>query len=142
MRPIASNTDDTLTLAGGDAWTTVPDSTSRYVAVKPGHDLIAISRDRVFWLEETTTLLGFARLERAENILDIRRAVRLMPNTHNFLAADNKPFNDIGTNLGPGTGNTGEDRDGDGVKNSVDNRPLVANPDQKDANGNRIGDAC
>jgi len=107
MRPIDSNTADTLTLDGGDSWTTTPDSTSRYVAVKPGDDIVVISRDRVFWLEETTTLQGFSLMQRAEDILDIRRGVRLMSNTHNFLAADNQSFNGIGTDLGPGTGNTG-----------------------------------
>ncbi len=46
-------------------------------------------------------------LQRAESILDIRRSTRLMPSTHNFFAADNQPFNGIGTDLGPGTGNIG-----------------------------------
>lgn len=35
-----------------------------------------------------------------------------------------------------------EDIDGDGVVNSEDNCPDVANPDQADANGNGEGDAC
>lgn len=34
------------------------------------------------------------------------------------------------------------DTDGDGVHNSIDNCPLVSNPDQADRNGNGIGDAC
>jgi putative hemolysin len=34
------------------------------------------------------------------------------------------------------------DSDGDGVCDSVDNCPAVPNPDQKDTNGNGIGDAC
>ncbi len=34
------------------------------------------------------------------------------------------------------------DTDGDGVCDSVDNCPAVPNPDQKDSNGNGIGDAC
>ncbi len=35
-----------------------------------------------------------------------------------------------------------EDDDNDGVVNSIDNCPEVANPDQEDANNNGIGDAC
>jgi hypothetical protein len=34
------------------------------------------------------------------------------------------------------------DTDGDGISNAEDNCPAVANPDQKDTNGNGIGDAC
>jgi hypothetical protein len=34
------------------------------------------------------------------------------------------------------------DTDGDGIDDSVDNCPLVANPDQKDTDGDGIGDAC
>jgi len=34
------------------------------------------------------------------------------------------------------------DSDGDGVANIFDNCPTTANPDQKDANGNGIGDVC
>jgi uncharacterized repeat protein (TIGR01451 family) len=34
------------------------------------------------------------------------------------------------------------DLDGDGVINSADNCPLVANPDQRDSNGNGKGDVC
>jgi M6 family metalloprotease-like protein len=34
------------------------------------------------------------------------------------------------------------DADGDGVPDNVDNCPLVANPDQKDTDGDGIGDAC
>jgi subtilisin family serine protease len=34
------------------------------------------------------------------------------------------------------------DADGDGVCGDVDNCPTVANPDQTDANGNGLGDAC
>jgi hypothetical protein len=34
------------------------------------------------------------------------------------------------------------DTDGDGVDDSHDNCPTVPNPDQKDSNGNGIGDAC
>lgn len=34
------------------------------------------------------------------------------------------------------------DTDGDGIDDGVDNCPLVANADQKDTDGNNIGDAC
>jgi hypothetical protein len=34
------------------------------------------------------------------------------------------------------------DADGDGVPNGRDNCPMVSNPDQADANGNMVGDAC
>ncbi len=107
MRPILSSTDDTLTLHGDDAWTTTPDTTSEYVAVRSGDDIVVISRERAFWLEETTSTVGWSLFQRAESILDIRRGTRMMPSTHNFFAADNKAFNGIGTDLGLGTGNIG-----------------------------------
>ena len=107
MRPIHSSTSNTLTLAVGDAWTTTPNTTSEYVAVRSGNDIVVISRERAFWLEESTSVLGWSLFQRAESILDIRRGTRMMPTTHNFLAADNQPFNGIGTNLGDGTGNIG-----------------------------------
>jgi Thrombospondin type 3 repeat len=34
------------------------------------------------------------------------------------------------------------DTDGDGIDDSIDNCPLVSNPDQKDTDGDGIGDAC
>ena len=40
------------------------------------------------------------------------------------------------------TGGGCVDTDGDGVCDNVDNCPTVPNPDQKDSNGNGIGDAC
>ena len=40
------------------------------------------------------------------------------------------------------TGGACVDSDGDGICDEVDNCPAVANPDQKDSNGNGIGDAC
>jgi acyl-homoserine lactone acylase PvdQ len=105
MRPIASNDADTLTLDA--AWTTTPDDTSEYVAATAGNDIVAVSHERVFWLEEMTSALGWTQFQRAESILDIRRGTRMMPSTHNFIAADNQPFNEIGTDLGSGTGNIG-----------------------------------
>jgi hypothetical protein len=107
MRPVLSSTSDALALDGADAWTTPPDATSAFVAVQSGNDIIAISRERAFWLEETTTALGFALLQRSEDVLDIRRGARLMPSTHNLISADNGSFNGTGTNLGTGIGNIG-----------------------------------
>lgn len=40
------------------------------------------------------------------------------------------------------TGGGCVDTDGDGICDNVDNCPAVPNPDQKDSNGNGIGDAC
>ena len=107
MREVLSATANTLTLAGGDAWTATPNSTSEYVAVELANDIVATARERAFWLEESTAALGFALMQRSEDVLDIRAAARLIPSTHNFLSADNQAFNGIGTNLGAGTGNTG-----------------------------------
>lgn len=36
----------------------------------------------------------------------------------------------------------GQDRDGDGVADNIDNCPTVANADQRDTDGDGIGDAC
>lgn len=44
---------------------------------------------------------------------------------------------------GDGIGNNADlDDDGDGVPDTADNCPLIANPDQRDRDGDRIGDAC
>jgi hypothetical protein len=43
---------------------------------------------------------------------------------------------------GGGGGGSSADTDGDGIANSVDNCPTIANPDQADANGNGIGNVC
>lgn len=99
---------DANTLQVGTAWTTQPtgqtppDTGSVYVAVKPGNTIIAVAIDSPLWQEESTTILGFAQYQRAESILDIRAGARLIPSTHNFLAADNRPFNGIGTESGNG----------------------------------------
>jgi len=42
----------------------------------------------------------------------------------------------------PTSNPTANDADGDGIPNATDNCPNVANPDQKDGDGNGIGDAC
>src|SRR5262249_14854528 len=71
-----------------------------YVAAKPANHIVAVSFDSPTFLEETATALGFIGLERAETVLDVRDAVRVMTSTHNFLAADNKPFDGVGTASG------------------------------------------
>jgi len=105
MRAVASSDANTLTLSG--TWTITPNNTSQYVAVKAGNPMIAISRERAFWMEETTTALGFSYFQRSENVLDIRRGVRLIPSAHHFMAADNNTFNGIGVDLSADDGNTG-----------------------------------
>jgi hypothetical protein len=40
------------------------------------------------------------------------------------------------------TGAVSTDADGDGIMNSVDNCPQIANPNQEDSDGDGIGDAC
>jgi hypothetical protein len=87
-------------------WGTPPSTSSVYVAVKPGKNIVAVSLDSPTFLEESTTALGFIQMQRAEGILDVRNAVRVMTATHNFLAADNKPFNGVGTASGA-NGNIG-----------------------------------
>ena len=90
---------DTLQVA---AWTTMPTADSVYVAVKTGNTLIAVALDSLLWQEESTTVAGFAQFQRSEDVLDMRAAVRLIPSTHNFFAADNQAFNAIGTASGNG----------------------------------------
>jgi hypothetical protein len=84
----------TLTVA---AWGTTPTSASEYVAVRAGGTIVAAALDSAAWLEESTTVLGFAGFQRTESILDVRAAMRIIPTTHNFLSADNLPWNGIGT---------------------------------------------
>jgi hypothetical protein len=73
-----------------------------YVAVGPGDAISAVAQDSALWLEEATAALGFSQLQRAKNVLDVRAAVRLIPSTHNFFAADNGPWNGIGSDAGFG----------------------------------------
>jgi hypothetical protein len=97
---------DASTLTVGAAWTTPPTTSSVYVAVKPGNDIRAVALDSAAWMEESTTVLGFAQFQRAESIFDVRAGMRVMPSTHNFFAGDNLPWNGVGTASGAG-GNIG-----------------------------------
>lgn len=93
---------DANTLQVGSAWTTPPTNTSVYAAVRSGNVLLAVAIDSVLWQEESTTVLGFSQFQRAESAMDIRAAMRLMPSTHNFFAADHNAFNGHGTQMGNG----------------------------------------
>jgi len=101
MRAI-SDVPNANTVEVGSGWTTTPTNESVYVAVKPGNNIIAVAIDSLLWQEESTTVVGFAQFQRAETALDIRAAVRAIPSTHNFFAADNQAFNGIGTASGIG----------------------------------------
>jgi hypothetical protein len=95
------------TLQVGTPWATTPshtpaDDASVYVAVKPGKPILAVAFDSATFLEESTAAIGFIQQQRAETVLDIRAAIRVIPSTHNFFAADNRPFNGIGTASGNG----------------------------------------
>jgi len=93
---------DANTIVVGTAWTYVPDSTFQYVAAKSGKDIIAAAYDSPTWLEETTGALGFFLMQRAESVMDIRAAARVITSTHNYPAVDNQPFNGVGTASGNG----------------------------------------
>lgn len=95
---------DANTLQVGTAWTTAPDATSVYVAVESGNTIQAAALDSPAWLEESTTVLGFAQFARANDVLGIRVGSRLMPTTHNFPSIDNQDFVGIGTDSA-GNGN-------------------------------------
>jgi hypothetical protein len=101
IREIAAVPNAT-TVQVGSAWTTPPDNTSVYVASAAGNSLVAVALDSSAWQEETTTGLGFILLQRSESVADVRAATRIMPSTHNFLAADNQAFNGVGTMNGNG----------------------------------------
>jgi hypothetical protein len=95
IRAIAGSDANTLTVAS--AWTTPPfPGGSVYVAVRPGNEIVAAAIDSAVWLEEGTAAAGFAYFQRARSLADIRAGVRLIPSTHNFLAADNRGWNRVG----------------------------------------------
>lgn len=93
---------DANTLTVGSAWTVAPDNTFVYVAVKPGNEIIGVAQDNPVWQEESTAAFGFFQMQRAENVLDIRRFSRMIPSTHNFPCTDNQAFNSVGTQNGNG----------------------------------------
>ncbi|HYC56302.1 MAG TPA: penicillin acylase family protein [Candidatus Binatia bacterium] len=100
IRAISAAAGTTVTV--GSPFTTAPASGSVYVAVKSGEGIIASAADSGAWLEESTTAWAFSLFQRAEDAMDMREAVRLIPSTHNFFSADNKAFNGVGTNGGSG----------------------------------------
>ncbi|TFH23185.1 MAG: hypothetical protein E4H03_06765 [Myxococcales bacterium] len=100
IREISAATTDTLT--AGAPFTTAPDDTSEYVAVVVGGDIVAISRDLAYWMEESTSVWGWAQMQKADSCLDVRAAARVMPSTHNFPCVDNLAFNGVGTDGGKG----------------------------------------
>jgi hypothetical protein len=94
--------NDRIEVDAAHPWTVAPAADSEFVAVRPGTQLIAVATDSPLWLEETTSVLGFSLFQRAVKSHDIRGGARLMPSTHNFVAADNKTFNGVGTESGHG----------------------------------------
>ena len=100
IRAVASASGSELAVAPD--WTTPPAADSVYVAVTPGASITAVAVDSTVWMEESTAAFGFSLLQRAQDALDVRAAVRLIPSTHNFFAADNRPWNGIGTDAGRG----------------------------------------
>ncbi|MGH7787557.1 MAG: penicillin acylase family protein, partial [Candidatus Binatia bacterium] len=84
------------------AWTTVPTDSSEFVAVRAGQRIIAVATESPLWLEETTSVLGFGLFQRAGDLAGIKAGARVMPSTHNFVAADNRPFNELGVESGNG----------------------------------------
>ena len=101
IRQIAAVPNGT-TLQVTSNFTTTPDNSFMYVAVKAGNSILGVAIDGPTWMEESTTALGFGLMQRAESVLDIRANTRLMPSTHNFPSADNLAFNGIGTSGGNG----------------------------------------
>jgi len=100
IREIASVGATTLTV--NTAWTTAPDDSSVYVAAESGEVIVAEAFDSLGYFEETTSAYGFASLQEATDVLDVRAAMRLVPSTHNFPSIDNQPYNGVGTNNGNG----------------------------------------
>jgi hypothetical protein len=100
IRAISGATSDTLTV--GTPFTTAPDSSSVYVAIQSGSDIVAVSRDLAYWMEESTAVWGWGLIQQADDCLDIREATRIIPTTHNQYCVDNQPFNSIGTDAGKG----------------------------------------
>ena len=100
IRAISGATSDTLTV--GTPFTTAPDSSSLYIAIQSGSDIVAVSRDLAYWMEESTAVWGWGQIQKADDCLDIREATRIIPTTHNQYCADNQAFNGVGTDGGKG----------------------------------------
>ncbi len=100
IRAISGAAGDTLTV--GSPFTTTPDDSSEYVAVESGEDIVAVSRDLAYWMEESTAVWGWGQIQKATDCLDVREATRIIPTTHNQYCADNVAFNGIGTDGGKG----------------------------------------
>jgi hypothetical protein len=100
MRLITANTNDTITV--GTPFATTPDATSEYVAALDGNVITAVSFESVLWLGEGAAAAGFSGYQKAQSVLDVRDAVRRIPSTHNFFAADNVGYNGIGDDHGTG----------------------------------------
>jgi hypothetical protein len=94
--------DDTVGIDPSVPWPFVPGADSEFVAVRPGQGIVAVATESPLWKEETTAVLGFSRFQQAADAMNIRAAARIIPSTHNFLAADNQPFNGFGADNGNG----------------------------------------
>ena len=103
MRVIESNSTTTLEVA--EDWATSPDATSEYVVASAGEEITAVAVESPVWMEEGTTAAGFANHQRSASILEWRRGARFVPGSMNFYAADNQPYNGVGSDHG--TGNIG-----------------------------------
>jgi hypothetical protein len=94
--------NDTVQIDAGAPWTAAPAAGSDFVAVRPGKQIVAVATESPLWLEETTSVLGFGLYQRTTDIFGVKQGARLIPSTHNFIAADNLPFNGVGTASGNG----------------------------------------
>lgn len=95
IRLISGASGNTLTVS--TPFTTSPGSTSVYVAAESGNTITAVAYDSGAWMEESTTAYAFSLFQKATDVMDMREAVRLIPSTHNFFAADNQAFVGHGT---------------------------------------------
>ena len=96
----------------------------------------------------TSSLFYSNQLDWMQNVQALQAAPGNTGNTPG--QSENTPDQTPGTSPPGQSGNTpgqssaapGQDQDHDGVSNSRDNCPTSSNPDQKDSDGDRIGDAC
>ncbi len=59
-----------------------------------------------------------------------------------LLTSTSKDVNTVGYDYRTGSGRISLDADGDGFNHDKDNCPLIYNPDQKDTDGDGLGDVC